>query len=403
MKKLAHFVASLVLLSGACLAATQQTIFTFPANQYDDRNLLVDSKGNIYGTSNSNLGNDFGSVFQLSLGSDGAWHETILYTFKGPSFNDGAYPQGGLIFDKAGSIYGTTSGVGICSGSKCSTVFKLIPDGHGGWTESVIFRFYGNKGIWPNANLAFDKAGNLYATAQLGGAKTCLGYSGGCGTVIRLKRPAKSGPWMPIVYTFNGPDGAYPRGALAFDSVGNLYGTTVSGGTNNNNEGVAYKLTPVGNTWTESVIHTFFATGPGGDGSSPNGGVTFDKAGNLYGTTYGGGNVNGGMVFKLTPSNGSWTESLLYSFDRSVDGGDTPSGAVAIDSAGNLYGTAPGINFELSPTPSGFWTKTTLYAWPANNPSSTDSLVWNPAPTALYGVSWSILTNSGIVFQIKLP
>ena len=412
MKKFALFVASLILLSAACLAATEQTIFTLPSNQFAGRNLLVDSKGNIYGTSNSNSGNDFGSVFQLSLGSDAAWYETILYTFKGPSFNDGGYPQGGLIFDEAGNLYGTTSGVGMCSGSKCSTVFKLTPDGHGGWTESVIFRFYGVKGIWPNPNLVFDKVGNLYATAQLGGTKTCFGYPGGCGTVVMLKRPAKSGPWTPTVYTFTGPDGALPRGALVFDNAGNLYGTTVSGGTNNtnNSEGVAYKLTPVGNTWTESVIHTFFATGSGGDGSFPNGGVIVDHAGNLYGTTDGGGNVNYGVVFKLTPSNNSWTETLLHSFEPKTEGGGGPISTLAIDSAGNLYGTAPsgnanpaGIVFELSPTPSGFWTETILYAWPPNNYGSNDSLVWNPAHSALYGVSMSIPTNSGIVYEVTLP
>src|SRR2546430_13820984 len=167
-----------------------------------------------------------------------------------------------------------------------------------------------------------------------------------------------------------GPDGAFPRASLIFDSAGHLYGTTQGGGAGD--FGTVFKLAFTGTRWTERVLYRF--TG-GTDGSTPVGGVAMDKAGNLYGTTLYGGTYGYGTVFKLTASRPGWTETVLYSFKGSADG-IYPFAGVTLDAAGNLYGTtyAGGLGrcsqenngcgtvFELTNT--GGWTHTILYLFP---------------------------------------
>jgi uncharacterized repeat protein (TIGR03803 family) len=172
-----------------------------------------------------------------------------------------------------------------------------------------------------------------------------------------------------ILYTFTaGSDGSGPTGNLVFDAAGNLYGTTDAGGVNDGNggKGVVFKLSPaVGGGWTETPLYAF--QGGNSDGEVPFGGVVFDAAGNMYGVTNAGGIRNLGTIYELSPvAGGGWTESVIYKFRGGTDGAN-PNGGLAIDSAGNLYGTTPiggagnqGTVFQLSPSGSGSWTETVI-------------------------------------------
>src|ERR1019366_934096 len=208
----------------------------------------------------------------------------VLYSFI-HNGTDGGFPQAGLIFDAAGNLYGTTSEGGTsssCSGG-CGTVFELTPTAGGGWTEKVLHNFNSNgtDGANPYAGLIFDAAGNLYGTTTVGGTYYY-------GTVFELT-PTAGGGWTEKVlhsFNYNGTDGNNPQASLTIDAAGNLYGTTSGGGTYGNYKGTVFELTPAaGGDWTETVLHNF--VGP--DGAAPLAGLIFDAAGNLYGTTSGGG------------------------------------------------------------------------------------------------------------------
>jgi uncharacterized repeat protein (TIGR03803 family) len=203
-------------------------------------------------------------------------------------------------------------------------------------TYKVIYSFHGTDGELPLAEMIADSSGNLYGTTEFGGGP------GKLGTVFKLT-PGAGGTWTnTVLYAFaNGPDGGQLVGSLVFDAVGNLYGTTSGGGdpactSQGGFCGVVFKLTPgSGGTWTESVIHSF--TGPDGKAASP--GLVIDSAANLYGTTGAGGTFGNGAVFELSPgSGGTWTETVLHSFNGRTEGWG-PNSQLVFDSAGNLYGT----------------------------------------------------------------
>jgi len=211
--------------------------------------------------------------------------ETVIYSFQGG--NDGENPLGGLIFDSAGNLYGTTA---IGGSSSAGTIFELSPSGNN-WTETILHTFQGSDGSFPTGNLTADQSGNIYGAAESGGAD-------GGGTVFELSHP---GSWtFNVLYSFPRPGG--PAGGLVFDGSGNLYGTTEAGGAYG--DGTAYKLTPSNGSWAETDLHDF----DGSDGVYPNGGLVFDSAGNLYGTAQeGGGGVDGpcygigcGTIWEIT-------------------------------------------------------------------------------------------------------
>ncbi len=321
--------------------------------------LIFDAAGNLYGTTLEGGIHGDGTVFELSPREDGGWTETVLHSFDGG--NHGRYPNGSLIFDVAGNLYGATSEGGTQDGG---TVFELSPRQDGGWTETVLRNFgHGGDGADPNGGLIFDAAGNLYGTTSQGGVHDCL--EGGCGTVFELT-PNGSGGWTEtVLHSFgNGTDGNYPDGGLIFDAAGNLYGTTSEGGIHlscNEGCGTVFELSPrESGGYTETVLHNF---GSGADGQQPYASLIFDADGNLYGTTSEGGiHVYGGTVFELSPrDNGGWTERVLHSFGSGTDG-QQPFAGLIFDSAGNLYGTTNfggihsscdfsgcGIVFELTP------------------------------------------------------
>ncbi len=273
------------------------------------------------------------------------WTEKVLHTFTG---TDGGYSEAGLIFDAAGNLYGTTAGggnfTGHCSQQGCGTVFELTPNGSGGWTETVLYKFCSQigctDGFNPVGGLVMDAAGKLYGTTQYGGdfSYDCTYYSlQGCGTVFELT-PNENGGWTrTAVYTFCLEDGcangANPAAGLIFDCCGNLYGTATYGGEE---WGTVFELTPNGGGgWTARALHYF---GNGGDGANPYAGLTSDGYGNFYGTTKYGGHgscqyLGCGTVFVV--SGGS--ERVLHSFDSNGTDGYYPVASLLVD--GNVYGT----------------------------------------------------------------
>lgn len=230
-------------------------------------------------------------------------------------------------------------------------------------TYKTLYEFTGYvNGHLPTGGLVFDKAGNLYGTTVEGGT------GANAGVVFKLS-PNSKGTWTEtVLYRFTGGvDGGPPNGDLIFDGAGNLYGTTKGGGTGAN-AGVVFKLSPNSDgSWTDTVLYSF--TG-GADGRSPQAGVILDAVGNIYGTTAGGGSNGNGTVFELSPdSSGTWTETVLYSSGSSGPG-DVPISKLTFDAAGNLYGTMAqcvsgcyGTVFKLSPNSNGTWTYSALHAF----------------------------------------
>jgi uncharacterized repeat protein (TIGR03803 family) len=272
------------------------------------------------------------------------WTETPLYKFTG--YSDGSNPYGGaLVFDQAGSLYGTTyaGGGGSCPNG-CGVVFKLTPSG-GGWTESVIYTFLGGTdGASPWAGITLDQAGNLYGTTSAGGA-----YSNG--TAYELS-PSGSGWTKKTLHSFQTlQDGGSPYAGLIFDHAGNLYGATQFGGSGGG--GTVFELTPSGGSWNYVVLYNLVGSG-GGHAKGPVANLVMDTGGSLYGTTAGDGAYRFGSVFKLTHGTGGWTYTSLHDFTSGPDG-QLPRSNLVFDGNGNLYGTAyggvdgDGVVFQITP------------------------------------------------------
>lgn len=309
---------------------------------------------------------------------------SILHVFTGGP--DGAIPAADLIMDGVGNFYGTTRDGGG-AGAGYGTVYKLTRNGSS-WVYSSLYKFAGGSdGANPWAGITIGPHGVLYGTTSGGGSCSS------CGTVFKLTPPpnASSASWIKtVLYRFNGNDGRLPAGDLVFDQEGNLYGATAAGGSNY--EGNVYELRPSRGGWTESILYQFL----GYDGNYSRGGVIFDGAGNLYGTTETGGTggIYGyGTVFQLTPSYGGWTENVLYNFQNTNDG-LYPNSGLVFDRSGNLYGTTPyggsgggGTVFELSPS-SGGWIYTTLYSFTGLGGPNNCRLIVD-ATGSLYGTTIS--------------
>jgi uncharacterized repeat protein (TIGR03803 family) len=313
--------------------------------------LTIDSTGKLYGTAEWGGAKGFGTAFRLSPPGS-KWAFKTLHSFNGGF--DGAYPEARVIIGPNGTLYGTTTqgGNGFCNGGGCGIVFNLKLSG----AETVLYRFVGGvDGTKPgNGELAFDTEGNIYGTTELGGPANL-------GTVFSLT--FAYGSWAETrLHSFGGGigDGAIPFGGVIFDNAGNLYGTTVGGGNGGGgNGGTVFQLTPSGTFWTETVLYEFCQNV--GDGCNPSAGLIFDQSGNLYGSAASA--VRGsGAVFEL--ANGAWKETVLYLFTGG-SGGASPEGALTMDAAGNLYGTTAqggaygnGTVFKLT---NGSWTYTSLH------------------------------------------
>jgi uncharacterized repeat protein (TIGR03803 family) len=270
------------------------------------------------------------------------WKETVLYQFDLASRVDGSHPNGGLIFDASGNIYGTTQQGGMFG---AGTVFQLTPS-QGGWTETVLYNFgqSPSDGMSPNGNLIIDRAGNIIGTTFGGGNPDCL-----CGTIFQLTHNA-SGWAETILHSFTlNPDGANPSGGLVSDAAGNLYGGTQDGGASLG--GAEYQLMPSSGGYTFQVLYSF---GSSADFRGPAGIPAVDSNGNVYATTWSQGTLGLGNVFKLTPANGAWIYTDLHDFDLS-DGFYPPDGPT-LDPSDNLYGTttnggtgSSGVVWEITP------------------------------------------------------
>ena len=362
--------------------------------------LVGDAAGNFYGTGSAGGAtfHNLGAVFELTPSSGGGLTESLVHTFNGI---DGYLPIGTPVLDGNGSgnLYGITAwgggeGISYCGQDGCGVVFEVTRGTDGRWIEKVLHRFNynGKDGVVPYAGLILDAAGNLYGTTAEGGT-----YDGG--TVFELT-PKTDGSWGErILHNFgNGTDGTFPRGSLIFDSAGNLYGTTSTGGVNS--DGTVFELMPrAGGGWEERVLHSFSHKST--DGRLPIGGLSIDNSGNLYGTTAEGGSSEScvnyyipscGAVFELMPrAGGGWAERVIHNFVLNTTDGVNPESGVIIDSAGNLYGTtyyggaySAGIVFELSPGADGTWTETNLHSFG----DGTDGQ--NPDAGLIFGTSGNI-------------
>ena len=321
---------------------------------------------------------------------------SVIHNFFGGS--DGASPQSGLTVDNRGNLYGTAGSGGDGGGG---TVFKMVHEGSG-WIFLTLYSFdtrLTDNGIAPEAAVVIGSNGSLYGTTEIGGVdgQGCDTY--GCGLVYNLRPPARAtasalGQWTEtVLYAFTGsPDGAHPEAAVVFDQAGNIYGTTLQGGSSN--WGTAYELLPANGGWTERALYSFTN---GNDGGYLTGSLIFDLAGQLYGLANSGGVYGNGTVFQLSQSGSSWTESTLYAFPGQGQNGENPAGGLILDGSGNLYGGTSyggsnygGTAFELIPEPGGSWTYRLLYSFIHNGtttPGPLCSLTMDAAGN-LYGTTF---------------
>jgi hypothetical protein len=363
-------VAIVILLTLAAAAANAQTLtvlHNFGGLALDGANpeagLTMDAAGNLYGTTTSG-GGGYGTVFELKRVISGLIY-LPLYNFKGG--DDGDTPIAKVTIGPSGSLYGTTiKGGGTQAPFGVGTVFNLQPPATTckavlcSWRETVLLAFSGANGSNPVSGVTFAQAGNLFGTTVYGGQD----YNG----VVYEITPS-NGAWTAnVIYTFRNSSSEYqPAAGVIFDPAGNLYGTTSFSGIE---YGAVYQLVPSGQSWTENTLYDFKG---GADGGVPVATLIMDRDNNLYGTTpwFPEGN-NPGTVYQLTPSDGTWTYSLLYTFPSGNEGAGAVS-TLTMDKDGNLYGEASeegivggtcpygcGSIFKLTPS-SGGWIYTDLY------------------------------------------
>ncbi len=319
----------------------------------ETQSLVFDNSGNLYGTTVRGGTTGYGTAFKLTPSIGGNWAETVIHSFLDLP---GGYPEVGLVFDAAGNLYGTTS-------ADNGTIFEMSPQLSGGWKYRILHMFQYRStedGSGPLAALTFDAAGNLYGTTYIGGTLNCGYGQNGCGTVFKLTSTSGGGWHYRQIYRFQGAsDGERPYGSVVITAAGDVYGTTNLGGngqcySNVPGCGTVFELSPSSDdSYAHSVIYTFAGTPT--DGGSPQGGLVLDPAGNLFGTTFQGGTINGGTAFGLAPDSSGWQETVLHSFGHGTDGQE-PSAEPIMDSSGNIYGTTytGGVNglgavFELTP------------------------------------------------------
>jgi uncharacterized repeat protein (TIGR03803 family) len=392
-------------LTAATLPVQAQTYnilhnFTGPDGSGPVAGVTVDPAGNLYGVAQlggngSGCGDSGCGTIFVVVRHNSSWILKKVYDFTGVT--DGAFPDARPIFGPDGSIYGTTNFLG--SGGN-GTIYRLRPPTticqrvSCPWHETTLYSFTGaTDGGLPEGDVAFDHAGNMYGTASIGGTGTC---NSGCGVVWELS-PSGGGWTYSVIYSFTDiHDGAVPEAGLYIDGDGNLFGTTAGGGSLF--DGTVFKLTKTGATWTKTIRHNFAG---GSDGAQPEGGLTPDAAGNLYGFTFSGGNQNNGTAYQLHPNSGGWDYSVLLTFPTH----SAPVANPLLDSEGNIYGSAfsggadgAGAIFKLT---AGTWSYVSLHDF--NRSDGRDplgTLVFDNIGN-LYGTAGEGgADGAGVVFQI---
>jgi uncharacterized repeat protein (TIGR03803 family) len=362
-------------------SGNETVVYAFPGaapGQYPyNAGILVGSDGLLYGM--TFYGGKFGHGVVYDL--DGGGNEKVMYNFAVLTANGFGQPTGTLIRDSTGNLYGTTFSGPAEVGYGNGVVFKLNDSGH----STVLHNFSGGPdGGDPYGGVVLDSNGSLYGTASGGGAS-------GAGVVFKIDAHSNE----TVLYSFTGgADGSYPLGSLIRDSKGNLYGTTNGGGVSG--AGVVFKIDPLGN---ETVLYSF--TG-GADGAYPLGGITRDWKGNLYGTTNQGGASGAGVVFKIDVSG---NETVVYSFTGGADGAYPQWVQLARDSAGNLYGTTAGggasnVGVVFKVDTSG--NETVLHAFTGGSDGANPLVGVTFGPGGrLYGTTaFGGQTNAGVAFQV---
>ncbi|HEY7098865.1 MAG TPA: choice-of-anchor tandem repeat GloVer-containing protein [Terriglobales bacterium] len=377
MKTLCHplLLIALTLIwpaSPALQAQTYKVIHNFSrsVDGLQPNGLTADAAGNLFGTAEFGGTFGLGTVFKL----DSTTHTvTVLHTFAGPP--DGNNPTARLVVDSVGNLYGTTKNGGV---NGKGTAFKIDASG----VETILHNFRGLDGRYPLSSLTPGPAGSMYGTASAGGHPDD-------GVVFQITASGNE----RLLHEFAGTDGAQPYGGLAKDSAGNLYGTTYGGGASNH--GTVFKLAPDG---TQTVLHSF--TG-GADGDKPEAEPVLDSAGNLYSTTYLGGDSGLGTVFKID-SAGNF--SVLHSFSGAD--GARPSTGLVLDANGNLYGNTlqggdsnVGVVFKLDP--SGNETILHSFAGGTDGARPTGTPLMTPNGTIFGSTSAGGFHYDGTLFRIK--
>jgi uncharacterized repeat protein (TIGR03803 family) len=313
-------------------AGKETILYEFKGQSNGDGNaphghLTFDAKGNIYGTTQAGGTNGTGAVYELSPKSGGGWKEKVLYSFSAAGA-DGADPSAGMTIAADGTMYSTTPDGGAFG---AGTVFSLKKTSTG-WKQTVIQNLNGTStGGYPYEGLMMDAAGNLYGAAPTGGAS-------GQGVIYRLSHTKKG--WVDtVLHSFtnqNGDGSGLYWIDLISDTSGNIYGATSFGGTNST--GMVWELvySATKKSYSERILYEFGASGSG-DGNNPYGGLAMDSEGNLYGTTLYGGTSNLGASYKLTKDGTTWKETILHTFAGANDGAQS-TGNPYIDAKGRVWG-----------------------------------------------------------------
>ena len=366
--------------------------------------VILDNRGNIYGTTIAGgatsvrgasrcTSEGCGTVFVMNE----AGREIALHSFEGA---DGAYPFAGILRDSRGNLFGTTSQGGrtprACNRQGCGVAFRFSAEG-----KKIEYDFQGAPdGSDPQPSVVEDSAGNLYGTTFYGGKN-------GLGTVFKIDMATGK---ETVLYSFTGgTDGCYPYGVI-LDSAGNLYGVAYEGGNAlcDSGDGLVFELDSAGN---ETVLYTF----GGADGANPSSVLMFDSAGDLYGTTQGGGSSDWGTVFELSPGQGGrWSERVLHSFcslPECADGVVASGGPLVMDGSGNIYGTTSlggqdgdqGVAFKLDPAGN----ETVLHSFTGGSDGGSpyaglaiDSLGNLYGTTYTGGTPCYVIYTCGVVFKI---
>jgi uncharacterized repeat protein (TIGR03803 family) len=391
-------------------AAREVYRYSFGATTYDGTGPagpLVARGGSLYGVTGNGGANFAGTVFKLT--PIGQWYrESILFNFGGSAGADES-PVGGLVDDGAGNFFGVATVGGTW---QQGVVFELSPS-PSGYVQTILYNFLPytvndvDYPLSPNGSLVRDASGALYGTTAGGG----LGPPPGNGTVFKLT-PTTSGYTESLLYAFgtNSNDGLVPRSGLAIDKTGALYGTAIQGGAHG--AGTVFKLTPTPVGYRERTLHAFGENLS--DGATPFAGVILNGAGVVFGTTYGGGINNGGTVFALTPTQGIYHETVLHRFGAVNYDGLGPFGRLVAGPNGNLYGTTEvsgnnggggGVAFELISAANGGCREVVLHQFGS---SSNDGL--NPFYTLIFNWKGNLFGTTpaggkfgdGTTFELEL-